>query len=568
MREEMSPKNAPRMLSLWYLDDGLLFGPPNMVNQAWKTVETEAAKVGLKLNESKCEVWNAKNRAAIPDIPENVPDSDPEGFELLGIGVGKPSFCNRILHKRVLKIKEALAKLDIIDDPQIELTLLRCCMGFPRFAFAIRSTPPDMVSEAIAFFDQIMDETAEDRFDIAFSDRRKRQWHMPIRMGGVGIPRAEDAAAPAYLANTIDCCDLVREMLGKDDIEPLSNPGAGKTWDEFKKAANTKIDLPPNIEELLKQLKLSGNHPGSDDLTSFLRKHKQPGEKTQHFLNSTLQQLRLRELLATMDPRNAEDPGETTSRREEDICQEPTERALLRTLALIRGNQDTGYANSWLNVVPCSAHGTKMNKPTFAISLKWMMGDVICPEGQCPETSATNKRCPHRLDPFGDHAVCCATGPSRIARHDHVNATWMATLSGAGYHVRAEVRTSSDTRKRSADTLVYNWDKGSMAAHDWTISHVLRPQGLKAKTMDPNWAIKEAEARKIRTENGECLTRGIEFTPLAMDTFGGIGQLAARAICRVANHCRIRNDNDEVSKNQKRLAQKLRFAGHGPAKSG
>ena len=64
------------MLYLWYLDDGLLFGPPNMVNQAWKTVEAEAVKVGLKLNESKCEVWNAKNRATIPDVP----DSNPEGF--------------------------------------------------------------------------------------------------------------------------------------------------------------------------------------------------------------------------------------------------------------------------------------------------------------------------------------------------------------------------------------------------------------------------------------------------------------------------------------------------------
>ena len=140
--------------------------------------------------------------------------------------------------------KEALAKLDIIDDPQIELTLLRCCMGFPRFAFAVRSPPPGLVSEAIAFFDQIMDETAEDRFDIAFSDRRKRQWHMPIRMGGVGIPRAEDAAAPAYLANTFDCCDLVREMLGKEDIVPSSNPGVAET-DDFRK-----------------------NHPDRDDLTS------------------------------------------------------------------------------------------------------------------------------------------------------------------------------------------------------------------------------------------------------------------------------------------------------------
>ena len=100
----------------------------------------------------------------------------------------------------------------------------------------------------------------------------------------------------------------------------------------------------------------------------------------------------------------------------------------MRILALTRGNRDTGYANSWLNVVPCSAHGTKMNKVTFGVALKWMLGDVICPEGQCPESSAASKRCPHALNPWGDHAVCCPTGPSRIARHDHVNATWLATL--------------------------------------------------------------------------------------------------------------------------------------------
>ena len=134
-----------------------------------------------------------------------------------------------------------------------------------------------------------------------------------------------------------------------------------------------------------------------------------------------------------------------------------------------------------------------MNKVTFGVALKWMLGDVICPEGQCPESSAASKRCPHALDPWGDHAVCCPTGPSRIARHDHVNATWLATLGASGYHVRAEVRTGTDTRKRSADTLVYNWDKGSMAAHNWTISHVLCAQGLKARNPDPDWAIKEAE---------------------------------------------------------------------------
>ena len=103
--------------------------------------------------------------------------------------------------------------------------------------FAIRSTPPDMVSDSIAFFDQIMDETAEDRFDIAFSDRRKRQWHMPIRMGG--------AAAPAYLANTVDCCDLVREMLGKDDIV---TPVPWKPGTISKKPPTQRSTSPPTLK--------------------------------------------------------------------------------------------------------------------------------------------------------------------------------------------------------------------------------------------------------------------------------------------------------------------------------
>ena len=176
-----------------------------------------------------------------------------------------------------------------------------------------------------------------------------------------------------------------------------------------------------------------------------------------------VQTLRLRELLASLQTQthSPTQVEETTSPEgngvgeEDDVrndpCQEPAQRALMRILALTRGNRDTGYANSWLNVVPCSAHGTKMNKVTFGVALKWMLGDVICPEGQCPESSAASKRCPHALDPWGDHAVCCPTGPSRIARHDHVNATWLATLGASGYHVRAEVRTG---------TFVYNWDKG------------------------------------------------------------------------------------------------------------
>ena len=81
------------------------------------------------------------------------------------------------------------------------------------------------------------------------------------------------------------------------------------------------------------------------------------------------------------------------------------------------------------------------------------MGDAICPPQGCPERTITNKQCNKPLDPWGDHAVTCPTGPSRIARHDLLNITWLASLKTAGFHARAEVKVDPDTQRRAADRL-------------------------------------------------------------------------------------------------------------------
>ena len=546
-------------LSLWFLDDGLLFGPANIINEAWKTIVTEARKVGLRVNPTKCELWNATDRSLLPNIPREVPGSDPEGFELLGTGVGSARFCEKVMLKRIQKIEEALSKLHIIDDPQVELALLRCCLGFPRLAFAIRSTPPGLIREATRQFDRIMERTAEERFDINFTEPRRKQWQLPVRMGGVGIPRAEDVAPAAYLANVFDCNDKLKSILHRDDITPGDIPGGREAWEDLCAILNdTPPPLPEDIEAQLKTLHLNNKHPDPTTRPSaetFIRENLPPGEKPQHFLHALIQETRLRQCIAHQLG--------SSSPTDEDVpnpCQEPQARALLRLLALLRGDRDNGYANSWLNVVPNNAHGHKMPKAAFAIALKWILGDVVCPDQRCPESTATNRPCSTPLDPWGDHAVCCPTGPSRIARHDYVNTTWLATLGSVGFHVRAEVRTGIETHRRSADTLVYNWEKGNMAAHDWTVSHVLRSQGLAARNPDPNWAVREAESNKTRREGGECAARGIDFLPLAIDTFGGLGVQAARAIAKVANHVRIcSGDDSRPNRSQKRISQNLRF---------
>ena len=49
-----------------------------------------------------------------------------------------------------------------------------------------------------------------------------------------------------------------------------------------------------------------------------------------------------------------------------------------------------------------------------------------------------------------------------------------------------------------------------------------------------------------------------EYSPLIVDTFGGFGPQAVKAIAKVANHCRVMGDDDANLK-KKRLAQKIRF---------
>ena len=546
----------PKNTTLWFLDDGVALGKPEEVKRIFDTVARRARDVGLKLNLRKCEVWG-RNPGAMKEFPAEVCRCEPEGFELLGVGIGSTELCERVLAKRVGKIKEALTMLSVIDDTQAELCLLRCCIGFPKFAFAIRSTPPHLIPNATRSFDELMGDTAKQRFDLAFNASQKVQWALPIRCGGVGIRKASDIAPAAFLANIMDTITLVRRMLSKPEMAPTDIPGVKESWQSMREILNEDEAIPtPEIQTMLTQMGLwqvTEIAPEAEPLEEFLAKTKPVGEKMQHFLSSIIQQKRLRQYLTTLPtPSEYEQDPETP-----DPTCEPPARALLRKLALLRGDRETGYANSWLNAIPSEALGLKMTSACFATCLKWILGDTVCPPQGCPEKTMANKKCGRPLDPWGDHAVTCATGPSRIARHDLLNITWLASMKTAGLHARAEVQVDPETHKRAADTFVYNWNNGSPAAHDWMVTHVLR-EGAAKHPHDPDWAITEGESSKRSADKGACGRRNVELIPLVMDTMGGFGPEATKAIAKVGNHCRVMGDDDPNLK-RKRLAQKLRF---------
>ena len=140
---------------------------------------------------------------------------------------------------------------------------------------------------------------------------------------------------------------------------------------------------------------------------------------------------------------------------------------------------------------------------------------------------------------MGNHAVMCPCGPSRIARHDAVNHVWAHCLKSAGYHVTKEVHCDPASQRRSADTLVDSWKYGRQCAHDWVITHTLQKSSLARGSLDPLVPLVEAEANKISYAKSVCEASGIDFLPLAADTFGGFGAHAESALLEIAKNAEL-----------------------------
>ena len=313
-------------------------------------------------------------------------------------------------------------------------------------------------------------------------------------------------------------------------------------------------ELAEECKELMKELELDIE---ADKLEQFMEGVSQveesvpAGHKIQHFLHAMIHSKRLKQWLGSEKGERCGEEEELEVRRER-----------LRKMLVMRGDKETGYVGNWLNAVPCEALGTKMGRAVFLVALTWWLGGRMWQSDKCEARTVQGQKCGKELDQWGDHAVNCKVGPGVIARHNGINLAWMLAEKAAGYSVQREQRVQVGSRKKPADTLVWGWKGGDACAQDWAVVHPMTKAGLKeGRKLDPYEAVEKAEERKRRAEAGLCEDAGVEFVPLAMDTFGGFGPSAAEAMMVVADQMRTLKGEEEEEKDYraKRLAQKLRI---------
>ena len=154
---------------------------------------------------------------------------------------------------------------------------------------------------------------------------------------------------------------------------------------------------------------------------------------------------------------------------------------------------------------------------------------VFRQDGQCPMP-----RCHRVNDRLGDHAVSCAVGGERIAKHNHVRDALYQTAVQAALGPSKEpdgLLPGSDDRP--ADILIPYWTQGRDTAIDVTVVNPLQSALVARSSQDGGSAVEHAYNIKIRNYGERCAAEGIDFFPMAVDSFGGWHKAALAALKRL-----------------------------------
>ena len=186
-------------LNKWYLDDGVIGGRNKLVSRALEVIQTVGPPLGMELNLSKNEIVKFTTQA----------DCFPaefkrfyRNFELLGAPIGDEVHCTEfIVNYTKKRVQHIMGALMLIQDPQVVHFLLRLCCAFCRVVHLTRTVPFHFAVSAWEFFDDAVVNACSKGLGVIFSPEALEQLALPFSRGGLGLRKASDHAAGAYLAS-------------------------------------------------------------------------------------------------------------------------------------------------------------------------------------------------------------------------------------------------------------------------------------------------------------------------------------------------------------------------------
>eukprot|EP00731_Ephydatia_muelleri_P033521 Em0031g29a len=162
--------------------------------------------LGLHINIAKCELYSPCDLRLFPSDMKRF--TSPH-FEILGAPIGDIIFCGKFVAQKRAEARHLLTQLEEVGsvDPQVALLLLRLCGSFCRLVHLARSTPPSLIVDGLALFDNDVRHCFAECTMVDTSDAAWQQAQLSLSRGGLGLRRHSLHSPAAYIASVVasDC---------------------------------------------------------------------------------------------------------------------------------------------------------------------------------------------------------------------------------------------------------------------------------------------------------------------------------------------------------------------------
>ncbi len=279
-------------LVLGYLDDVAMGDLAETVLKDFIHLESTAAKLGLEINRSKCEVvgHTDESRLLFDANDVSLPESDSSNIILLGAPLSSGQNLDKVLEGKMQDLKRLSKRLECMPAHD-SLYLLRNVFTTPRLMYLLRTTCC-IDSPVLPLFDATIRDSLSATLNVELSDDRWRQASLPVRWGGLGVRSVVSLAPSAYLASAACTSELKSSLLPahlrevEDNgvsislsawrIQSSSPPPSStssstqKNWDDLccKVEAETLLNCTPDIVQRARLI--ASCSPGSGDWLNAL----------------------------------------------------------------------------------------------------------------------------------------------------------------------------------------------------------------------------------------------------------------------------------------------------------
>ena len=439
-------------LALLYLDDGTLGGGVEDLKHDLEVVMQVGESIGLSLNSGKSEVICGNDKTAAP-FASLLPNAKRVNPSDASSSVGNISSINNILEEKTALLKKRGDRLVHLSSHDAIL-LLKHSFAILKLLYNLR-TSPCFLSPALEVYDKTLRSIVSGITNIHFeeSDPARLQATLPVKLGGLGVRSAVQLAPSAFLASAAASSDLVHHIVPPTlQSSPI-----------------------PFVEEAERQWSVG-------DSVS-------PPEGTAQCRQKVWDTIKAK-ILADALLYGARDSRECAH--------------LLASRA-----RESGV---WLNVLPISSLGLRMDDSTIRVAVCLCLGAHLCRPHTC-------RQCSVEVDSVATHGLSCHWSEGRHHRHAAVNDIIHIALSSAKIPSRLEPSGlyCSDGKHRDGISVV-PWKSGKLLVWDATCPDTFAPSYEMSATSEAGAVAALAEVRKEAKYISLCSTH--IFTPVVIETSG------------------------------------------------